>query len=131
MPLGIERHNRILGYRLAAAGTARREQLLEVDAAVGPAVPLIERGAHQWLLAWTGAHEALLVPRLLHGLDGALSTSDKRIFTIIISKSANLQSKLDYICMYIDINISLIHTIHNMHNHSQSIAHAQPPLEWP
>lgn len=106
MPLGIERHNRILRYRLAAAGTARREQLLEVDAAVWPAVPLVERGAHQWLLAWAGAHEALLVPRLLHGLDGALSANEKRIFNISISKSANLHDQHLTIYVYIDIHIS-------------------------
>lgn len=36
------------------------------------AIPLVEGGAHQRLLTGTVAHEALLVPRLFHGLDGAL-----------------------------------------------------------
>lgn len=88
MPLGIQRHNRVLRYRLTAAGAARREQLLEVDATVGSSVSLIERCAHQWRLAWTGAHEALLMPRLLHGLDGALPTK-KNFILIHISKISN------------------------------------------
>lgn len=76
MPFGIERNDRILRYGLAAAGAASREQLLEVDTAIGTPVPLVEGGAHQWLLAGASADKAFLVPRLLHGLDGALQQKE-------------------------------------------------------
>lgn len=77
MPFGIERNDRILRYGLAAAGAASREQLLEVDTTIGTPVPLVEGGAHQGLLAGASADEAFLVPRLLHGLDGALQWKEE------------------------------------------------------
>lgn len=78
MPFGIERNDRILRYGLAAAGAASREQLLEVHTTIGTPVPLVEGGAHQGLLAGASADEAFLVPRLLHGLDGALQRKKRR-----------------------------------------------------
>lgn len=76
MPFGIERNDRILRYGMAAAGAASREQLLKVDTAIGTTVPLVEGGAHQRLLAGASADEAFLVPRLIHGLDGALQLKE-------------------------------------------------------
>lgn len=77
MPLGIQGHDGILGYRLTAAGTAGGKDLLKVRPAVGMSIPLVEGGSRQRLLAGTVAHEALLVPGLLHGLDGALIQREK------------------------------------------------------
>lgn len=78
MPFGIERNDRILRYGLAAAGAASREQLLKVDTAIGTTVALVEGSAHQRLLAGASADEAFLMPRLLHGLDGALQGKEER-----------------------------------------------------
>lgn len=72
VPLGIEGHDRVLRDRLTTSGAAGGEELLEVRPAVGMSLPLVEGGAHQRLLAGAVAHEALLVPRLPHGLYGAL-----------------------------------------------------------
>lgn len=78
MPLGIQCNDRILRYGLAAAGAACRKQLLEVHATIGTTVPLVEGGAHQWLLAGAAADKAFLVPRLFHGLNGALQAKLNR-----------------------------------------------------
>jgi len=72
MPLGVQGHDRVFRDRITTSRTAGCEQLFKVRPAVGMPVPLVEGGAHQRLLAGSVAHEALLVPRLLHGLDGAL-----------------------------------------------------------
>lgn len=62
VPFGVQGDDRIVGDRESAAGAAGGEEMLEVRAAVGVTVALVEGGAHQRLLAGAVAHEALLVP---------------------------------------------------------------------
>lgn len=72
MPLGVEGHDRVLRNGSFAIAAAGGEHMLEVCPAVGKPIVLVEGGARQLLHAGSAAQETFLMPRLTHGLDGAL-----------------------------------------------------------
>lgn len=69
VPLLLQRDNRLVGDRTAAAGALRRKDVLEVLLAVRLAVALEERRARQRFAARAAAREVVLVPAVAQCLD--------------------------------------------------------------